>query len=215
MKVKKIPAWFILCAIIMLFSILTLVKLLPKKSEYVEFKTARSSRGNMDASINIALWSDFEGQDCQQAYLEVEKLLKQYGEKIKFEYRHLPLGYHPLAFKAAVASECANDQNKFWEYYNQLYQHQDRLNQTDLIGYAAELGLDADLFNDCMNSQVKTTVVEGDIAMAKREDITVAPTFIINGQPLADWPKLSEAVKLLMDPVISAKNPTGTAPAID
>ena len=65
------------------------------------------SKGPANAKVNIVEFSDFQCPFCQRANPTVEQVLKTYGDKIKFVYRHYPLPNHPNARPAAEASACA------------------------------------------------------------------------------------------------------------
>jgi protein-disulfide isomerase len=105
------------------------------------------------------------------------------------------LGYWQFAFLgdeskwAAEASECANDQGKFWEYHDLLFNSQSGENQgafskANLKKFAADLGLDAAKFNDCLDSNRYTSQIDQDLQVAQQIGVRSTPTFIVNGQPV-------------------------------
>jgi len=176
------------------------------KVEYVEFTDKRAVRGDLEASVVMVEWSDFECPACGLAYRTVEDVIEKYQDKIKYEYRHFPLPYHQYAYKAAVASECANEQGKFWEYYHKLFLNQVNLSKGFLEQYAKEIGLDTELFDDCLASGVKEKIVTGDFEEGERIGINFTPSIFINGQLVEDWSKLESLVQELIEPVEAAKN---------
>ena len=86
------------------------------------------ANGNKNASVTVIEFSDFQCPFCEQFFKTTyTQLKKEYIDtgKIAFYYRHFPLtNIHPLATPAALASECANDQGKFWEYHDLLFENQ-------------------------------------------------------------------------------------------
>ncbi len=78
-------------------------------------------RGKDDAKVTVVEFSDFECPYCGRFATTVDQMLKDYGDKIKFTYRHFPLSFHASAQKAAEAFECAKDQSKGWEMYDKLF----------------------------------------------------------------------------------------------
>jgi protein-disulfide isomerase len=98
-----------------------------------------------------------------------------------FVYRDFPIPSHPNSQKAAEASECANDQGKFWEYQDLIWANQQALDVASLKGYAAQLGLDTATFNDCLDSGKKTSEVQKDYQAGQSYGVTGTPTFFING----------------------------------
>jgi len=81
------------------------------------------TKGNEKANITIIEFSDFECPYCTRAYQTVNQVLSEYKDKIRLHYMHFPLSQiHPNAQKAAEASLCADDQGKFWEYHDKLFE---------------------------------------------------------------------------------------------
>lgn len=81
-----------------------------------------STKGKVGSLITMVEFSDFQCPYCSRALPTVNQVLSQYGDKILFAYKHFPLTQiHPLAQKAAEASECARDQGKFWEFHDKLF----------------------------------------------------------------------------------------------
>ena len=104
-------------------------------------------------------------------------------------------GYHHFVFLgpesrwAGEASECAADQDAFWEYYDRLFDSQSgenggAFNKENLKRFAAELGLDTTTFNDCLDSGKYTSIVEAETRAAQSLGIRSTPSFLINGKPL-------------------------------
>lgn len=84
-----------------------------------------STKGPAGAPVTILEYSDFQCPFCGQAFPTVQQILKEYGDKVQFAYKHYPLiSIHPRAQKTAEASECARDQGKFWEFHDALFQNQ-------------------------------------------------------------------------------------------
>lgn len=79
-------------------------------------------KGEMGSAVEIVEFSDFECSYCASVYPVMKSVLEKYGDKVVFEYRHLPLGFHAYAQKAAEAVECAGAQGKFWEMHDALFE---------------------------------------------------------------------------------------------
>src|SRR5690606_17287626 len=99
------------------------------------------SAGPKDAKVTVVTFSDFQCPYCARATRTVEELKQFYGDKIRIAYRHFPLSQHTRATPAAEASHCADEQGKFWEYHDVLYQNQQSLEEADLTRYAEDLKL--------------------------------------------------------------------------
>ena len=111
-------------------------------------------RGPAEAPVTVVEYGDFECPYCGRAESVVRELLAEFGD-VRYVWRHLPLtDVHPRAQVAAEAAEAAAAQGKFWEMHDLLLDHQDALLASDLSGYAEELGLDVERFEDDLRRQV-------------------------------------------------------------
>ena len=105
------------------------------------------------------------------------------------------IGYWHFAFLgqesqwAAEASECAADQDAFWEYHDYLFENhggenRGAFNQENLKQFAVDLGLDPDTFNACLDSGKYTQIVQSETSAGQQIGIQSTPTFLLNGQPI-------------------------------
>lgn len=79
-------------------------------------------KGGEDAKVTIIEFSDFECPYCAKFTPTMDRILTEYGDKLKFTYRHFPLSFHPNAQKAAEAFECAKEQGKAFEMHDKLFE---------------------------------------------------------------------------------------------
>jgi protein-disulfide isomerase len=95
----------------------------------------------------------------------------------------LPLtSIHQYAQKAAEATECADEQGKFWEYHDLVFANQSAIDVDSLKGYAEQLGLDTATFNDCLDNGEQSAEVEKDVQDAQSYGASGTPAFFINGR---------------------------------
>jgi NhaA family Na+:H+ antiporter len=112
----------------------------------------------------------------------VEELQREFGDDLRFVFRHFPLeSIHPHARAAATAAEAAQAQGKFWEMHDYLFAHQKALNEADLHQYAIDLGLDAERFEVDRKSGGVAERIERDLASGEASGVPGTPTFFING----------------------------------
>jgi len=147
-------------------------------------------KGNPDAPITIVEFSDFQCPFCSRFFEQTLPLIEEnYIDtgKIKFVYKDLPLdNLHPNARSAHIAAECADEEGKFWEYHDVLFQKQavwQRLASSDLdialSQFAVDLGMQAASFESCMKSQDIADEVNQDTLEAAGYGTTGTPTFFI------------------------------------
>jgi Na+/H+ antiporter NhaA len=139
-------------------------------------------RGPEDAPVTLVEYGDFECPYCGQAEPVIRELLRDRGD-VRYVWRHLPLNdVHQHAELAAEAAEAAAAQDAFWEMHDLLLAHQDALTFRDLLGYASDLGLDADRFREDLERHVAAGRVAEDVDGADLSNVSGTPTFFINGR---------------------------------
>jgi Na+/H+ antiporter NhaA len=139
-------------------------------------------RGSADAPVTIVEYGDFQCPYCGRAEPVVRELLADFGD-LRYVWRHLPLNdVHRHAQLAAEASEAAADQGAFWEMHDLLLEHQDALSTKDLVGYAAQLGLELDRFEDALRDQTGAARIAEDVDSADLSGVSGTPTFFVNGR---------------------------------
>jgi len=135
------------------------------------------------ASHVIIEYGDYECPYSRQAFHAIEHVEQRLGGNTRFAFRHFPLtAIHPHALAAAAAAEAAALQGRFWEMHGLLFHRQKALEDTDLLGYAAQLGLDVAAFD---RDRVSEAVVERirrdvDSGLASGQ-VLGTPTLFIDG----------------------------------
>jgi Na+/H+ antiporter NhaA len=155
-------------------------------------------RGPLEAPVTVLEYGDFECPFCGQAEPVLRELLREHGD-VAYVWRHLPLNdVHPNAQRAAEAAEAASEQGAFWEMHDLLLEHQEALTYRDLIGYAEQLGLDAERFEEDLRTRVGAGHIAQDVDSADLSAVSGTPTFFVNGlrhYGAYDIATLSAAVK--------------------
>ncbi len=143
-------------------------------------------KGPEDAPITIVEFSDFECPFCGRVNPSIQKVRETYGDKVQIVFRQFPLGMHRNARKAGEASLCANDQGKFWEMHDGMFADQKNLAVDGLKSIAASVAdLDAEAFNECLDSDKYADSVESDFQAGTRAGVGSTPAFFINGRYLS------------------------------
>jgi protein-disulfide isomerase len=141
------------------------------------------ARGPADAPVTLVEYSDFECPYCGAAYPVVKALLRRFGHRLRFIFRHFPLTQiHPHAAHAAEAAEAASDAGKFWEMHDAIFEHQQALTDRDLAGYGAQAGIDPAVIAGALAAHTYAPRVQEDFMSGVRSGVSGTPTFFINGQ---------------------------------
>ena len=112
----------------------------------------------------------------------LERLVTEYGGKVRLVTRDFPLSQHAEALKAAEAAEAAREQGKYWEYIHILLRNQSALTVDKLKGYATELSLDRTRFDNALDSGKFSESVQRDVEDGMKLGINGTPTIFINGR---------------------------------
>lgn len=148
-------------------------------------------RGDKNAPVTIIEYSDFQCPFCSRFHPTLVQIMKDYAGKVRWVYRHFPLtSIHPYAEKAAEASECANEQGKFWELADVFFSTQDTwaqsaagLDAATLENLAKQAGVkDLNKFNTCAASGKYAALVQADEKTGEAAGVTGTPGSIIIGK---------------------------------
>lgn len=148
--------------------------------------------GAEDAPVVIVEFSDFLCGFCGRHFDQtLTPILENYDGYVRYVYRDFPGVGGQNAVQSALAAECADDQDKFWEYHNILFSNQDQLGtdltelRTVLIDFATELELDVAAFTECYDSDRYVTEILLDRGDGEAAGMRGTPGFLINGRFLS------------------------------
>ena len=145
--------------------------------------------GNAEAKVTIIEFGDYQCPFCGLFFKQVEPILRdQYikNGQARMVWRDFAfLG--PESFWAAEAARCANDQGKFWQYHDILFNRQNGENQgafvkDNLKKFAGELGLDQTVFDNCLDGGKYTQAVKDDTDYSRSVGVNSTPSTFINGE---------------------------------
>ncbi len=127
-------------------------------------------QGPAVAPVTLLEYGDYQCPYCGAAHPVVKALQGHLGDNLRFAFRHFPLAtIHEYAEGAAEAAEAAGAQGKFWQMHNTLFENQPALDFDSLLGYAEELGLDAERFATELENQVYAPRVREDFISGIRQ----------------------------------------------
>ncbi len=149
--------------------------------------------GPIDAPVTIVSFKDFECGFCRFVASQEKPLKKRYADKVRFVFKHYPMNsdcnyrmgstrMHDGACRAAYASICAEEQDKFWDMYDVLWKNQKKFSDEQLRGYAEKLGLDLAKYDACYASDRPKKKIEEDVRLAARMRIIGTPRLYINNR---------------------------------
>jgi protein-disulfide isomerase len=138
--------------------------------------------GASHAPVTLVEYGDFECPNCRQAAPAVKLILERFQGRVRLVWRHFPLeGVHPHALHAALATEAAAAQRKFWPMHDLLFENQSHLKPNQLRRYAEQLELDTRRYDAEMDEQYYLQRVREQIDGGERSGVRSTPTFFVNG----------------------------------
>jgi protein-disulfide isomerase len=144
------------------------------------------TKGNLDASVTIVEFTDFQCPSCAQQHPILERLVSEFGSRVRLVVRDFPLSQHANAPKAAEAAEAAREQGKYWEYITVLFRNQSALQVDKLKQYASDLGLDHARFDASLDSGKFAEKVQRDVLEGDKLGVNGTPTLFVNGKRVSD-----------------------------
>lgn len=111
-------------------------------------------------------------------------MLEKYPKEVRLTHKFIPA--HDFTMKAATAALAADEQGKFWEFHDKLFENQSVLNDAKVIEIAGMLKLNMDRFRKKMQDPALKALVDRDYADAKKLGVSATPWIYINGRHLKD-----------------------------
>jgi protein-disulfide isomerase len=155
----------------------------PKEPVRFDDLEKRPSLGPDNAPVTLVEFSDFHCPFCKKVGPTLERLMENYPKKIRRVWRHYPLALHTGAERTHQASECANEQEKFWEYHKKLFETQGGpRDDAALVKLAGEVKLDKKKFEKCLSSGKYKVLIQEEIAKGNEAGVRGTPAVFVNGR---------------------------------
>lgn len=140
-------------------------------------------RGLTTAQITIVEFGDFSCEACEEMDTTLSQLLLLYPDDVRVVWKDAPNeSLHPESVTAAIAARCADNQNLFWPYHDELFLRQANLNTETYLAIAEDLELDTDDFTKCTDSQDPLPRVEKSMEEVRELNLTATPTIFIGSE---------------------------------
>lgn len=168
-----------------------------------------------DTVVTLEEYGDYQCAPCGDLHPTLKQLRQEFGPKLNFVFRNLPLSeIHKNALVAARAAEAARRQNKFWEMHDLLYENQqvwqDQANpRPTFLRFARDIGLDVARFTQDMDDEQVRFRIEADRDEAARLSIDATPTIFIDGRRLGTDALSPEGIRKRIQARLAGTRPTG------
>jgi protein-disulfide isomerase len=138
-------------------------------------------KGVIGSRIILIEFSDFQCPYCVEAQKTLHQFVLNHQDKVTLVYKHYPISQiHSEAMPAAIASWAAHQQNRFWQYHDFLFAHQEQLGEKFYLQVAKDLGLNLTQFERDRKSQAAIIAIQKDMQLAEKLGISGTPFFVMN-----------------------------------
>lgn len=162
--------------------------------------------GSEMAPLEMIEYGDYQCPYCGLAYPMVKSIQQQFGKDLRFVFRNFPWSkIHPQAFAAAVATEAAAMQNRFWEMHDIVFENQQAIMEEDLMRFAEELGINTAQFERDMKRAELAEKVRNDFESGIRLGVNRTPTFFVNGKRYEGHLHEDQLAGFLQEQLVGAK----------
>ena len=155
------------------------------------------AQGNPQAAVHVVEYTDFQCPACRRGDEVLKDFLKRYPQQLYVEHRHYPLlRMHQHALKAAIFAECAARQNKFWSFYDLLFERQKQWSKlinpsVDFWKMSEEIKLDYFSYKHCVEDKSIEEEIMSDVRSGSALGVRSTPTFFINGKMVVGMTELT------------------------
>jgi len=151
-------------------------------------------RGPADAPVTLVEFSDFQCPYCARASTLVDQLMERFPETLNVIYVHYPLPMHEWARPAAIASQCAaqQDDEAFWTLHDAYFDNQSSLTTDNVMerseAYLADASIDIATWKTCATDESSDAhteaaqTVSANMQAGESVNVTGTPSFFINGE---------------------------------
>jgi protein-disulfide isomerase len=154
--------------------------------------------GPEDALVTIVVAGDFQCSFCEQAAQTLGALLETYPDDLRLSFMHMPLSFHERALPAAIAAECAAEQDRFWAYHDALFAGAPALADDDLRAYAEQVDIDVVPWVACLGSDPPRDRVAEQQSLMRSFGVRGTPSSFVNGRFIRgarDFDELAQIVE--------------------
>ncbi len=158
-------------------------------------------QGNINAPITLVEYGDFQCPYCGAAFPIIKEVQNNFGDQLRFVFRHFPLSeVHEFAKAAASTAEFAGTYHKFWEMHDEIYENQDMLSEEMLTQLADSMGLNSKELLKAIKNNKFESKIQKDFMGGVRSGVNGTPSLFINDHRYSgsvDFDSIVQAIELV------------------
>lgn len=168
--------------------------LLPLKRVSI-IENEKQTKGDKSAPYTLVVFSDFQCPYCSKYAKEFDREVMK-NKDFKIVFKNFPLSFHKNAKDAAIASICAANQGRFWEFHDKLFKNQNELSDSLYMTIAQELKLDQAKFMECLTNEETKNILLKQMEEGKKLGVRGTPTYFLNDVAYNDTRNIKEFNKI-------------------
>ncbi|MFA5126929.1 MAG: DsbA family protein [Patescibacteria group bacterium] len=144
--------------------------------------------GSQEPLVYVIAYDSFACPYSKDNQVDIQQMIAKYGKFVRFIVKDFPTeGLHPNVTNAHLAADCANEQNKYWEYRDLLYANQpddanpDAFSKANLEALAEKVGVNKKQFKNCLDTEKYNQEIKQDFASGVQMGVVGTPSYVING----------------------------------
>lgn len=156
------------------------------------------TQGPATAAVTIQVFCDFGNPICNRSRLTMGEIKNEFGDKVRWVFRHFPVASNPLGEESSLIALCAQQQDLFWPVYERFFDQQATMTKENLTKVAVSAGVNESKLNDCLKSQEVKNTLAKEIKDAEALGLTQTPAYFVNGTKINDIDTLKSTVTTLV-----------------
>ena len=155
-------------------------------------------KGAEEPTLTIIEYGDFECGPCQSLGATLDAVVKAFPDDVQVVWKNLPNeSLHEFATPAAMAAHCADEQGRFWDYHDELFNRQSYLSESQFVQIAEQLELNVNEFTSCYDARDTLPIIKKDFQEALGLGLTSTPTLYIGSEMLIGAVTLNEIMDIV------------------
>lgn len=142
--------------------------------------------GPEGAKVLVIVFADYKCPACRRASQATHQIAAEFPGEVRMEFWNHPLASHKDADLAAAAGVAAQQQGKFWEMHDLLFES-GKHDMATLEKHALDLGLDLEIFRADMNDPALKERIAKEGALTEDLGAANTPSYLVNGKVYMGW----------------------------
>ncbi len=152
------------------------------------------SKGDKKSNITVIEFADYQCPHCKHAFDEMKTIWPKIAKKVQFYFLDFPINPSGISRKVAIGAQCAQQQNKFWEFHEMAFEKQKDLSNDSAVAFAKDLKLDEIKFKECFDNPATAQIIDKAQKIGTDSGVKGTPAVFVNGKKLMITSSFEDAI---------------------